>query len=107
MARFRGQPLPSLGLDTVLHADFEALRAARRALDDEISGFFATATQDWLNEPTTITSVIYKTTFTNPRWFFVLHSFNHQTHHRGQVTTLMKQLGVDPGVTDLPAMNLS
>jgi uncharacterized damage-inducible protein DinB len=28
--------------------------------------------------------------------------FNHQTHHRGQLTTLLKQLGVDPGVTDIP-----
>ena len=31
------------------------------------------------------------------------HVFNHQTHHRGQVTTLLKQAGVDPGVTDLIA----
>jgi uncharacterized damage-inducible protein DinB len=30
--------------------------------------------------------------------------FNHQAHHRGQVTTLLKQMGVDPGVTDLPWM---
>ncbi|MCA9591414.1 MAG: hypothetical protein KC657_39230 [Myxococcales bacterium] len=29
------------------------------------------------------------------------HFFNHQKHHRGQVTTLLKQLGHDPGVTDL------
>lgn len=27
---------------------------------------------------------------------------NHQTHHRGQVTTPLKQAGIDPGVTDLP-----
>ena len=27
---------------------------------------------------------------------------NHMAHHRGQLTTLMKQAGVDPGVTDLP-----
>jgi uncharacterized damage-inducible protein DinB len=31
------------------------------------------------------------------------HVFNHQTHHRGQVTTLLNQAGVDPGVTDLIA----
>ena len=31
-----------------------------------------------------------------------VHLFNHGTHHRGQLTTLMKQAGVDPGVTDLP-----
>ena len=32
------------------------------------------------------------------------HFFNHQTHHRGQATTLLCQAGVDPGVTDLIAM---
>ncbi len=31
----------------------------------------------------------------------LLHFFNHQTHHRGQVTTLLSQAGVDVGVTDL------
>ncbi|MCA9592923.1 MAG: hypothetical protein KC776_06415, partial [Myxococcales bacterium] len=30
--------------------------------------------------------------------------FNHQTHHRGQITTLLVQQGCDPGVTDLVAM---
>ncbi len=29
------------------------------------------------------------------------HFFNHQTHHRGQVSTLLFQSGVDVGVTDL------
>jgi len=32
------------------------------------------------------------------------HFFNHQTHHRGQVTALLFQAGVDPGVTDLIAL---
>lgn len=31
----------------------------------------------------------------------VAHFFNHQTHHRGQVSTLLTQAGVDIGVTDL------
>lgn len=35
-----------------------------------------------------------------PVWVAVAHMFNHQTHHRGQVTTLLSQLGHDPGVTD-------
>jgi uncharacterized damage-inducible protein DinB len=30
----------------------------------------------------------------------VAHLFNHQTHHRGQVSALLFQLGVDVGVTD-------
>jgi len=39
----------------------------------------------------------------HPLWQAVTHFFNHQTHHRGQVTTLFMQLGHDPGVTDLIA----
>lgn len=31
----------------------------------------------------------------------VQHFFNHQTHHRGQASTLLFQAGVDVGVTDL------
>ena len=34
----------------------------------------------------------------------IVHFFNHQTHHRGQVSTLLTQAGVDLGVTDLIAM---
>ena len=30
----------------------------------------------------------------------VAHLFNHQTHHRGQVSTLLNQLGKDIGITD-------
>jgi uncharacterized damage-inducible protein DinB len=29
------------------------------------------------------------------------HFFNHQTHHRGQATTLLSQAGIDVGPTDL------
>ncbi len=34
----------------------------------------------------------------------VQHFFNHQTHHRGQASTLLSQAGVDIGVTDLLLM---
>jgi uncharacterized damage-inducible protein DinB len=36
-----------------------------------------------------------------PFWVAATHFFNHQAHHRGQLTTLLMQAGVDPGVTDL------
>ncbi|MET7143356.1 DinB family protein [Xanthomonas sp. PPL139] len=34
----------------------------------------------------------------------LLHFFNHQTHHRGQATTLLSQAGADVGVTDMLAV---
>ncbi|MCG9582198.1 DinB family protein [Vibrio tubiashii] len=33
---------------------------------------------------------------------FCQHIFNHQTHHRGQLTAILAQLGCDFGCTDLP-----
>ena len=40
---------------------------------------------------------------TVPGWSAVLHLFNHQTHHRGQVLTLLRQLGSPAGiVADIP-----
>ena len=39
-----------------------------------------------------------------PFFGLLMHFFNHQTHHRGQVTTLLSQAGVDVGDTDLLAL---
>ncbi|QHF45062.1 damage-inducible protein DinB [Pseudomonas sp. S35] len=39
-----------------------------------------------------------------PFFSLLLHFFNHQSHHRGQVTTLLTQAGVDVGDTDLLAL---
>jgi uncharacterized damage-inducible protein DinB len=36
-----------------------------------------------------------------PLWWAVTQLFNHQTHHRGQITTLLFQAGQDPGATDM------
>ncbi len=88
-------------LDETVYADFAELSAARARLDAEISDWVATLDDAWLAQPVTFTSLVSP----NPRSFrrgdALLHFFNHQTHHRGQVTTLLKQAGIEPGVTDL------
>jgi uncharacterized damage-inducible protein DinB len=38
---------------------------------------------------------------TKPKGPLVVHLFNHQTHHRGQVHCMLTQCGVKPGATDL------
>ncbi|HIF5802542.1 damage-inducible protein DinB [Vibrio parahaemolyticus] len=35
---------------------------------------------------------------------FCQHLFNHQTHHRGQLTCVLSQFGLDFGCTDLPVI---
>jgi uncharacterized damage-inducible protein DinB len=38
--------------------------------------------------------------FTYPLWQQMAHVANHSTYHRGQVTTLLRQLGAEPQNTD-------
>jgi uncharacterized damage-inducible protein DinB len=39
--------------------------------------------------------------YQNPLWQSLLHVINHGTYHRGQVTTMLRQLGAQPILTDL------
>lgn len=39
-------------------------------------------------------------TWTYPLWRTLIHVVNHQTYHRGQVTTLLRQLGARPAPID-------
>lgn len=42
-----------------------------------------------------------ETTLRGPRWQIVLHAVNHSTLHRGQLITMLRQLGLQPPNTDL------
>ena len=80
--------------------DLQQTRAALDALIEQWVGDMA---------PDFLTSILrYANTKgvqrAHPAWQGLTHFFNHQTHHRGQVTTLLMQAGVDPGVTDLVAL---
>jgi uncharacterized damage-inducible protein DinB len=96
--------LTPAGVD--LYADFSDLLVARNQLDQQMIDWAANLSQEWLNEPVTWTSKLYGFTQTVPRWVQVQHFFNHQTHHRGQVGTLLKQFGQDVGITDIPMLPL-
>jgi uncharacterized damage-inducible protein DinB len=104
LPRFADKTYDTKPMGTDLYADFTALRAARAAMDSDILDWAAGVTPQWLNEPMTWTSKLYGITQTHPRWVLVTQMFNHQTHHRGQVTTLLSQQGVDVGVTDIPML---
>jgi uncharacterized damage-inducible protein DinB len=102
LARFTGSAMPEGDLDSELHDDFGTLRSAREATDARIFDWVANLDRAWLAGALTFTSVVDGVTRTLPRWVMVTQMFNHQTHHRGQATTLLKQLGADPGITDIP-----
>jgi uncharacterized damage-inducible protein DinB len=102
LSRFNGRshdPGP-IGVD--LYDDFDRLRLARVETDAEITSWALHLSQDRLSGRLTWFSGVAQSHMTRPLWLCVTQMFNHQTHHRGQVTTLLKQAGIDPGVTDLP-----
>ncbi len=102
LARFTGSAMPEGEFGSELHDDFETLRAEREEVDARILNWIANLDRSGLAEPLTFTSMVDGVTRTLPTWVMVTQMFNHQTHHRGQATALLKQLGVDPGITDIP-----
>lgn len=82
-----------------LYPEWEALRGARSETDEVLRRFVAELRADHLDREFHYVNS-KGLPFSAPLWHVVAHLFNHQTHHRGQVTTLLHQQGIDPGVTD-------
>jgi len=104
MARFELNETAPLNPNDEFHSDFNELCVARWALDARILGWAERIEPGWLAAPFRYTSRITGKSYERPAWVLVTHLFNHQTHHRGQLTDQLSRLGVDYGVTDLPAM---
>jgi len=88
-------------LDEILYDDFAALSAARQAEDQRIIDLI-----DGLDDAALAGDRAYSDTKGRPWTMPVRHMlatvFNHQTHHRGQVHALLKEVGVEPPALDLP-----
>lgn len=106
MGWFEGRPPDSsaVRLDGELYADFAALRAARAALDARIEAWAARMDEAALSGEISFESVTLKARRRLSMWHAAIHFFNHQTHHRGQLTTLLTQAGLEIGPTDLHRM---
>jgi uncharacterized damage-inducible protein DinB len=88
------------GLTHSFGDDLPTLRAYRATLDAIITDWMPQITDADLARTFEYRSTrgdVYRKEF----GLLLLHFFNHQTHHRGQASTLLTQAGVDIGVTDL------
>lgn len=101
LARLRGEAPVFTSLDTELHGEFAALRVARSVADADIVGYVDTLDAHMLAQPLCFTSFVTRRAMHMPRWVGLMQLFNHQLHHRGQVTALLGRLGVDYGDIDL------
>ena len=101
--RLNGGAVQFSSAEQHLYSDFEALVIDRLHTDSKLIELVEAMTDADLNRPfgyyNTRGQLIEHDT---SRVLF--HVFNHQTHHRGQITAALSQLGVDYGVTDLISM---
>ncbi|MBU3005624.1 DinB family protein [Paraglaciecola arctica] len=88
------------GLRSIVHDDLVQLRHLRESLDKCILAY----TRE-VDAPALSTNLTYSNfrgvQSTKSLKLLMLHFFNHQTHHRGQVSALFSQMNIDIGVTDL------
>ena len=104
LGRFKNVPFSVQSLDQELYADFATLRRERAKTDAAIHAYIDSLTPEQINGDLHYISLLNPEPRVLPLALALLHFFNHQTHHRGQLTTLMNQTGYDSGVTDLLVM---
>jgi uncharacterized damage-inducible protein DinB len=92
-------PVPT-ALDQQLYTNLADFKTVRHQLDTLILAWVNQITPEDLQRTLHYRRVNGEQ---NKRSFagLLMHFFNHQTHHRGQTTTLFSQAGVDVGATDL------
>ena len=98
----RAVPLPELVRGITFPA-FTRLRGEREAMDVAVIDFTHEATAALYALPLRYASSAGES-HTKLCGLVLRHVFNHQTHHRGQVTTWFSQLGIDVGVTASSAL---
>lgn len=98
----RALPMPS-ALNQILFTDLGDLAARRKLIDAAIKAWAEALTQadlDHVLDYANSKGIRSKKRMSR----LVTHFFNHQTHHRGQATTLLSQAGQGVGTTDLLAL---
>lgn len=106
MSRFEPRiTAPAEGTD---HLEFTPTFAAwgleRVRLDEDIRAWADRVSGEDLKGDLSWYSGILKRDFQQNRSLCVVHIFNHQTHHRGQVHAMMSAAGLTAPVTDLILM---
>jgi uncharacterized damage-inducible protein DinB len=97
--RFQGRSPSSIPNDSSIQT-LAALREHWRPQAEKLLQFAGSLTQADLDrelEYQTLNFGAYK----NPLWQSLQHLANHGTYHRGQVATLLRQLGAKPVLTDM------
>lgn len=75
--------------------DLESLRQASQALEGKIRAFVTDGGEAGINRVCHYKALTGQPA-ASPFWQMLVHVVNHGSYHRGQVTTLLRQLGAPP-----------
>ena len=100
MSRFAGGGKTTPPLNTILFETFTEINTARAEEDAGIVAFFEKVDDDFLTRQLAYTNSRGKECVDKAAPA-VLHFFNHQTHHRGQVHVMLSQTEVSPPALDM------
>ena len=108
LSRFAGTPKPTLRIHESgnLIAEWTDLVAQRRAFDSTITEWASGLSPEWLAGDLVWFSGATQREMRKPRALLVVHLFNHQTHHRGQVHAMLTAAGAKPDDTDLMLLDM-
>jgi len=101
MRRLTGQGEAPDRLDTVLFETLDELRQARRKEDERIIAYASALSEAALSERIRYRTITNPADIEQPLAPVLIHFFNHQTHHRGQVHCLLTGFGLDVPTLDL------
>lgn len=92
-SRFTGDSTEAIETASdILHDDFDALRRARKEFDEHIIRVVDSLDDEALDRRYEFTMKASGNTMSMVGRHMLLTVFNHQTHHRGQVTAMLTQL---------------
>lgn len=97
---FLNKILTPTRLDEILFEDIQSLSRHRIMFDHKLKKWADSINEKDLDHVLVYTTIAGKAA-QKKFYTLLIHLFNHQTHHRGQTTTLLTQANVDVGVTDL------
>ena len=100
MSRFAGGGKTTPLLNTILFETFTEINTARAEEDAGIVAFFEKVDDDFLTRQLAYANSRGKECVDKAAPA-VLHFFNHQTHHRGQVHVMLSQTEVSPPALDM------
>ncbi|WP_298291955.1 DinB family protein [uncultured Litoreibacter sp.] len=106
ISRFDGGHGPQTGIpdSTSLHDDLQLFLDDRMRTDARIQRWADKLQNLDLTGPMTWYSGAMEREISKPKALCVVHFFNHQTHHRGQIHAMLTAAGQKPDDTDLPFM---